>query len=157
MIAALPYASLDPLSVDLAPFCVDGKARLTYPGFEDVTFLTPPLPFLYYDEPTARIVFDVSSQRAFATMLTALQGRIASFLPKKDVPLLPLYSRDKGTLTLFTPASMTLQRNDGTLAPLQAQIGAPVRCVVRLTSVCHHASNTYRIQHSIIKLFITSI
>ena len=151
MIALVPYASLDPALVELGPFCADNKARLTYPLFEDVPILTPPLKVVSYDADTSRITFDTSEQRAFSAKLAALQDRIESLVPQNKDHLLTLYHREKHTLTLFTPPSMTLQTRDGILVPLkEAHL---VRCAIRLFHVCHHSSNTYRIQHSILKLW----
>jgi len=151
MLALLPYAFLDPSLVELGPFCSDNKARLTYPPFEDVPILTPPLRLVGYDPDTSRITFDTSEHRGFSAKLAALQDRIETLVPKKDIPLLYLYHREKQTLTLFTPPSTTVQTLDGTLVPLkEAHL---VRCAVRLFHVCHHASNTYRIQHHVLKLW----
>ena len=156
MLAVLPYASLSPALLDLGPFHDGDRARLTYPELEDVSFLTPPLPFLHYDPDTSRITFDTSDQPAFAALMTAMQEKIATLLPKKGIPLLSLYQRDRDALTLFTNSTTTLQRPEGTLAPLGAK--CLVRCAVRLSAVHHHtASNTYRIQHSILKLWSVSM
>ena len=151
MLAVLPYASLDPTLIQLGPFHGE-KARLTYQGFEDVAILTPPLRFLQYDPVPSRILFDTGDQRAFAAKMVAVQDRIESLLPKTGYPLLHL--ANPRALALFTPSTTTLQKHDGTLVPLQLPTGTLVRCAIRLTSVYHHPSNTYRIQHSIVKLWI---
>jgi len=152
MLAVLPFAALDSTLIELGPFVNDKRnrsvARLSYPGLDDVSIVTPPLHLLSYDPITARLSFDLSDQRSFATILTAFQERLQSSL---GAPLLRLATPP--TLTLFAPPSATLQKPDGTLSPLAS--GGTVRCAVRFHGIYCHA-NTYRIQHSIVKIWMVA-